>query len=168
MDADRFAGMRFGHSFTIGMSFGVTSAVITTLGLMVGLHSGTHSRLAVLGGILTIAIADAFSDAMGIHMSEESEGVHAQREIWISTASTFIFKLVFGLSFAIPVILLDLSWAVIANVIWGLSLICALSYKFARGRGESFLKVAGEHLLVAIVVILTAHLIGDAIAATFA
>ena len=34
-----------------GMAFGLTSAVITTLGLMVGLHSGTHSRLVVLGGI---------------------------------------------------------------------------------------------------------------------
>ena len=31
-----------------GITFGLTSAVITTLGLMVGLHSGTHSRVVVL------------------------------------------------------------------------------------------------------------------------
>jgi len=31
--------------------------------LMVGLHSGTRSRTVVIGGILTIAIADAMSDA---------------------------------------------------------------------------------------------------------
>ena len=55
------------------MSFGLTSGIITTLGLIVGLHSGTHSKLAVIGGILTIAMADAFSDALGIHVSEESE-----------------------------------------------------------------------------------------------
>ena len=48
-----------------GISFGLTSAVITTLGLMVGLNSGTHSQIVVLGGIITIAIADAFSDALG-------------------------------------------------------------------------------------------------------
>jgi len=58
-------------SLRTGISFGLTSAVITTLGLMVGLHSGTGSRLVVLGGILTIAIADAFSDALGIHISEK-------------------------------------------------------------------------------------------------
>ena len=46
-------------SFKTGLSFGLTSGVITTLGLMVGLHSGTHSRTVVIDGILTIAIADA-------------------------------------------------------------------------------------------------------------
>ncbi|MBW2265656.1 MAG: hypothetical protein JRF28_05735, partial [Deltaproteobacteria bacterium] len=54
------------HALKTGLSFGLTSGTITTLGLMVGLHSGTHSKLVVLGGILTIAIADAFSDALGI------------------------------------------------------------------------------------------------------
>jgi len=61
----------FKHPFKIGFSFGLTSGVITALGLMVGLNAGTHSRLAVIGGILTLAIADSFSDALGIHFSEE-------------------------------------------------------------------------------------------------
>ena len=64
------------HSLEVGLSFGITSGIITTLGLMVGLHSGTHSKVTVIGGILTIAIADSFSDALGIHISEESEGIH--------------------------------------------------------------------------------------------
>ncbi|HIE31931.1 MAG TPA: hypothetical protein EYP67_06070, partial [Methanosarcinales archaeon] len=64
------------HSLKTGFSFGLTSGIITTLGLMVGLHSGTHSELVIIGGILTIAIADAFSDALGIHVSEESESKH--------------------------------------------------------------------------------------------
>lgn len=56
-------------SWKTGISFGLTSGVITTLGLMAGLYSGTHSRAIVIGGILTIAIADAMSDALGIHVS---------------------------------------------------------------------------------------------------
>ena len=51
------------HSLKVGISFGMTSGIITTLGLMVGLHSGTNSKLAVIGGLFTIAIADAFPDA---------------------------------------------------------------------------------------------------------
>ena len=43
-----------------GVSFGLTSGIITTLGMMVGLNFSTGSKLVVLGGILTIAIADAF------------------------------------------------------------------------------------------------------------
>ena len=66
-------------SLRTGISFGLTSAVITTLGLMVGLHSGTHSKLVVLAGILTIAIADAFSDALGIHVSKEAENIQSSK-----------------------------------------------------------------------------------------
>ena len=39
-------------SLRTGISFGLTSAVITTLGLMVGLHSGTDPKIVVLTGIL--------------------------------------------------------------------------------------------------------------------
>ena len=89
------------HSIKVGFSFGITSGIITTLGLMVGLYSGTGSKLVVIGGILMIAIADAFSDALGIHVSEESEGKHSQKEIWESTLSTFLFKFIFASIFII-------------------------------------------------------------------
>jgi len=39
------------HSLKTGLSFGLTSGIITTIGLMVGLNSGTHSKLVVIGGI---------------------------------------------------------------------------------------------------------------------
>ena len=55
-----------------GLFFGATSGVITTIGLIVGLNSGTQSITAVLGGILVIAVADAMSDALGIHLAEEA------------------------------------------------------------------------------------------------
>jgi len=54
----------------VGLSFGLTSAIITTLSLIVGLIPGTESKIVVIGGILTIVIADAFSDALGINLSE--------------------------------------------------------------------------------------------------
>jgi hypothetical protein len=77
-------------SFKSGLSFGLTSGVMTTLGLMVGLYSGTHSRAVVVGGILTIAIADAMSDALGIHIAEESKNNGVVAEIWESTIATFV------------------------------------------------------------------------------
>ena len=155
------------HSVEVGFSFGVTSGIITTLGLMVGLNSGTHSRLAVIGGILTIAIADAFSDALGIHISEESEGKHTQEEIWLSTLSTFAAKFVVTVMFLAPVLLLDLTHAIAASIAFGLSMLCVLSYWLARREGSRPLAVMGEHLLVAALVIVAAHLVGGWIASVF-
>ena len=82
------------HSLKTGLCFGLTSGVITTLGLMVDLHSFSGSKLVIIGGIFTIAIADAFSDALGLHVSEEAEDIHSDREIWESTISTFFSKFV--------------------------------------------------------------------------
>lgn len=144
----------------IGLNFGLTSGVITTLGLMVGLNSGTHLKLAVIAGILTIAVADAFSDALGIHLSRESENNSSPKEIWAATISTFLFKLIFASSFAIPIICFDLRTAVIIGIIWGMVLIILASYFIAKGTNQRPLNVIGEHLSISILVIIIANYLG--------
>jgi len=151
-------------SLRTGISFGLTSAVITTLGLMVGLHSGTGSKMVVLGGVFTIAIADAFSDALGIHVSEESENVHTPRQIWGATIATLMAKFIFALTFTIPVIFLPLLMAIIVSLVWGLSILTVLSYFMAKAQGERPWKIIGEHVLIAIVVIAITHWVGDWVA----
>lgn len=147
-----------------GFSFGLTSGIITTLGLIVGLHSSTHSTLVIISGILVIAIADALSDALGIHVSEEAENQHTTREIWQSTAATFLTKLIFASLFIIPFLLLSLSAAIIISVIWGLVLIVVFSFYLARQQKIKPYRVVGEHLLIAILVIIITHYIGDWVA----
>ncbi|MBU4194784.1 MAG: hypothetical protein KKE79_05010 [Actinobacteria bacterium] len=154
----------FSDSFRTGASFGLTSGIITTLGLMVGLESGTSSKVAVLGGILTIAIADAFADALGIHVSEESENTHTAKEIWESTIVTFVAKFVFASIFILPVLLLDLRTAVIVSVALGLSILAVASYYMARRQGTKPWKVIGEHLLIAATVIVITHYVGVLVA----
>jgi VIT1/CCC1 family predicted Fe2+/Mn2+ transporter len=149
------------HSIKTGLSFGLTSATITTLGLMVGLHAGTNSKLVVIGGILIIAIADAFSDALGIHVSEESENKHTTLEIWEATIATFLAKFIFASTFIIPLLLFSLSTAIVVSVLYGLSLLCLFSFYMAKGQGDKPLKVVAEHLVIAVVVIIITHYVGD-------
>lgn len=155
------------HSLKVGLSFGLTSGIITTLGLMVGLHSGTHSKLAVIGGILTIAIADAFSDALGIHISEETESKHTEKEIWEATISTFLSKFLFALVFVVPVLVFQLETAILVSVIFGLSILCILSFNIAKEQGTKPWKVITEHSIVAIVVIVMTHYLGEWVSLTF-
>jgi len=150
-----------------GLCFGLTSAIITTLGLIVGLHSFSGSKLVIIGGILTIAIADAFSDALGIHVSEEAERAHNEREIWESTLITFFAKFLFALTFVIPVLLLEFSTAIWVDVAWGLFLLSTLSYVIAKDQNAKILKTVAEHLVIALIVIVVTHYIGDWIAEAF-
>jgi len=125
-------------SLKTGFSFGLTSGIITTLGLIVGLHAGTHSKIAVVGGILTIAIADAFSDALGIHVSQESQNRHSSRPIWEATVATFLSKFVFALTFIAPILFFELAKAILISVVWGLSVLSIFSYgKFAEAERKS-------------------------------
>jgi VIT1/CCC1 family predicted Fe2+/Mn2+ transporter len=156
------------ESLKTGFNFGLTSGIITTLGLMVGLEAGTHSTLAVIGGILTIAIADSFSDALGIHISEESKNRHTGKEIWEATVSTFFSKFIFAMVFIVPVLLFELYTAVIVSVVWGLLAISVLSFVMAKKQNEAAWKVVGEHLAIAITVIIVTHYAGEWIALTFA
>jgi len=151
-------------SWKKGFSFGLTSGIITTLGMIVGLHSSTHSRIVVIGGILAIAVADAFSDALGIHVSEEAEHKHSAREIWESTVSTFLAKFFFACTFIVPVLLLELQTAIIASVAYGLLLITLFSAWMAKEQGQSLARVIGEHLSIAAAVIIITHYVGDFIA----
>ncbi len=148
------------HSLKTGLSFGLTSAIITTLGLMVGIYSGTRSRIAVIGSILIIAIADAFSDSLGIHISEESENKHTPQEIWESTLYTFLSKFVFGISFIVPVIIFELQLAIIVSGIWGLLLLGLFSFYIAKSEGTPTWKVISEHIFVALIVIFSTHSVG--------
>jgi len=146
-----------------GVGFGLTSGVITTLGVIIGLHSGTHSKLAVEVGIIILAIADAFSDAMGIHVSEEAESEHTTKELWETSFFTFISKLLFTLTFIIPVEFLEFSTAILASIFWGLFLITVFSFYMARSQKQNPYKVIFEHVFIAALVILLAHYVGDVI-----
>ena len=155
------------HSLKVGASFGTASGVITTLGLMVGLHSGTNSKLAVIGGLITIAIADSFSDALGIHIAEEAEDEHTTKQVWAATISTFLAKFIFALTFLVPVLMFDLSTAILVSVAWGLSVVTALSYVIAREQKVSPWKAIFEHLVIAILVVAITHYVGDWVALKF-
>ena len=149
------------QSFKTGLSFGLTSGVITTLGLIVGLHSGTHSKMVIISGILVIAVADALSDALGIHVSEESEKEHNQKQIRESTVSTFLSKLIIALTFIIPISFFSLSISIIVSVFWGLLLIGLFSFYIAKQKQQKPYKIVLEHLIIVILVIVITHYIGD-------
>lgn len=147
-------------SLKTGFGFGLTTGTITTLGLMVGLHSGTHSKLVVVGGILTIALADAFSDSLGIHISQEFKN-KSSRQVWEASLSTFATKLFFASLFILPVVLLDLSLAIVLSLILGFLLLAIFSFLIGKERKTNPWKLVAEHLGIAFLVVLVSHLLGD-------
>ncbi len=145
-----------------GLGFGIPSGIITTLGVIVGLDSASHSKLVVLTGILSIALADSFSDALGIHISEES-ALASKKALWQSSLTTFLTKLIVALSFVLPVIFLSLKTAVVVSAVWGAILLTVFSYYIAKKRNSSPWKAISEHLLIAIIVVIATFYLGKSL-----
>ena len=116
---------------------------------------------------MTIAVADALSDALGIHVSEEAENIHSSREIWTATVSTFVAKFLMAMTFLVPVVLLNLTSAVVVCVAWGATVLALLSVHLARRRGARVWPVVAEHLGVGALVVVAAHELGRFVLAAF-
>lgn len=160
---------KYSHQIITGASFGLTTAVITSLGMLVGMYSATSSKLAVIAGIVIMAIADGLSDAVSLHTVEEAEvekgeNKHTQKEIWLTTFIAFFAVCGFTLTFAVPVWFLSLKAAIFADIVWGMLLLTILNLLIARIKKEKPIKLIVEHVLLAVFVIIISYFAGTLLA----
>ncbi|MBS3159184.1 hypothetical protein J4436_00160 [Candidatus Woesearchaeota archaeon] len=143
-----------------GVGFGIGSGIVTTLGLMIGLAVSTSQKDIVINGVLIIAILDALSDSFGMHISQESNKIIKERDVWRSTFSTFVFKFIVAISFLLPVIFFSLNVALIVSIIWGVLLLSFFSIYMANIRDVSVKAVVFEHLFLLLLVVFVTFFIG--------
>jgi len=143
-----------------GISFGVMDAVVTVLGVMIGL-SVTNNKLVLLIGILTAGVADSFANAAGMHVSQETELHHGKREVFKSTIYCFFATLITVSILSMPVALFPLTYSIYISIVIGLLLLVSLGY-FVSKVNNKFkpCKLAVEYLIIGISVSAVCYVIG--------
>jgi vacuolar iron transporter family protein len=141
-------------------SFGATSAIITSLGLITGLRTFTSPKLSIIGGLFIIAIADNIADSLGIHIYQEAECLKT-REVWLSTFTNFMTRLLVTFSFAFLVLFFSLPMAVVVSIIWGMALLSLLSYSISKREGKNPYLAILEHIVIATLVIVISNYAGN-------
>ena len=155
------------HSIKTGLSFTLGSGIITSLATIVGLYSSTHSKLAIVGGLLAIAIGDSLSDALGIHFSEEAEAKHTPKEIWQATFSTAFFKFFFASIFLIPILIFNFPLAIYACLFLGFFILFVFSFYLAKAQKLKPKNVIFEHLFFASIAVFFCYFLGNLISKVF-
>ena len=152
--------------FVQGSYFGIISGTITTIGLIMGLSAGTSSKLAIIVGILTIAISDTLSEAFGMYMSKKVVNTANNSKGPIITASGVVFaKFLISVSFLIPILMNN-------NIIKGRNIsiayafiiIIAASSYLTKLRKEPLVQNVVKYIFITIIVISLTHYSGRAIA----
>lgn len=141
------------------ISFGSTSGIITNISLVIGLGSGNVSKLAIIGSLLVIGIADNISDSLGIHMYKESEAA-GLKESLVSTIGNFLSRVLICFSFIAIIVFFPMNHAIIITLIWGLVLLAGLSYLIARNNLDRPLLEILKHIVVAVIVIAASRYVG--------
>jgi len=144
----------------------MTSGVLTTLGIMIGLYSSTHSAFVAAISILFIAVGDGIADAVSVHVSTEFENHYSTKQIWEATLVTFFSKFILTLTFIIPFAiahygLMTVQNAVIADIVWGVILVVGFNYYVTKLEKVKPYKVIIEHLAIMALVIVATYLLGQ-------
>jgi vacuolar iron transporter family protein len=148
-------------------SFGITSAIVTSLALMLGLDTLHNAKSSIIGALLIIAIADNISDSLGIHVYKESLTPESKADPWIFTITNFLTRLGVVMFFIALVLTLPLNISSVVAVVFGLTLLSVMSYYIGVQQKINPAKSVAEHLVIAIVVIIASHFLGQLIGSWF-
>jgi VIT1/CCC1 family predicted Fe2+/Mn2+ transporter len=141
-------------------SFGGTSAIVTSMGLVIGLGAAKAETSTIVSGLLIVGLADNMTDSLSIHMYQEAEKLEG-RAAFRTILTNFVARVLVAVSFAIIVLALPESYAGIVALAWGVLLLTGISYILARARGVSPVPEVSKHLGVAVLVIAASRLIGS-------
>jgi VIT1/CCC1 family predicted Fe2+/Mn2+ transporter len=141
------------------LSFGGPAAIVTGMGLIVGLDAATAAKSTVVTSLLIIGIADNLTDSLSVHIYQESERL-AERDAFRTTVANFFARLFVCISFIVIILLLPASTAIPMSMIWGFVLLLLLSCLLARIRGVGVVSEILKHSAVALAVIALSRAIG--------
>jgi vacuolar iron transporter family protein len=146
-------------------SFGATSAVTSSLALMIGLSQLDVSKVGLIGALLVIALADNIADTLGMHIYSESKSKAQTKKL--NSATNYITRLCITLLLISFVAFLPFPYALAASVIVGLLVIALLSYFIAKEQGLDARRTVAEHLAVTVLVLIVSQLVGSSIRGMF-
>jgi adenylate cyclase class IV/VIT1/CCC1 family predicted Fe2+/Mn2+ transporter len=158
----RKALIRF-HDRMGELTFGVTSGILTTAGVLMGVHSASASRLAIMASLVSVAMADSWSDAFGMFNSKMSERGVTRASALRFAGATLVAKMTVPLLFVVPVATLPLPRAINVCLAIGAILLSLLSAEQALVSQKPVARLVCRNLVLALFIINVSRLAGKAI-----
>ena len=141
------------------MSFGAVSAIVTSVGVIIGFGAAGLSKPTIIAGLLIVGLADNLSDSLSIHIYQESEKLE-EHSAFRSTLGNFVTRFVISMSFVILVLALSSRNTMFMSLAWGVSLLIGLTWLVANSRGANVTAEILKHLTAATVVVAVSHGVG--------
>lgn len=138
--------------------FGVTSAVLTSIAIIISLSNTVDAKMSIIIALLIVAIADNVSDSFGIHIHEECK-CEKRSNVIRTTIENFSSRLLISLIFVIIVIMAPIKIAIFLSIILAIFIIIILSYYISKNQKINPYKTIIHHLLITVVIIIAGFLL---------
>jgi VIT1/CCC1 family predicted Fe2+/Mn2+ transporter len=144
---------------TSRISYGGTAAVVTSTALISGLSAAQATKPVIVSALLIAALADNLTDALSIHIFQESERLD-EKDAFSGTITNFVTRLLLCMSFVLLVGIFPFAHVARVAIFWGVLLLGILTYLVARERKVPPMPEVLKHTLVAAVVIAVSMVLG--------
>ena len=146
------------------VSFGATSAIVTSMGVIIGFGAGAISKSPIIAGLLIVGLADNLTDSLSIHIYQESERLE-QRAAFRAAIGNFATRLIISLTFVALVFSFSSTNMLLACLAWGALLLTSLTWLVAKNRNANVATELLKHLTVAAAVVAASFSTGNLISA---
>ena len=146
-----------------GIYYGVISATMTVIGLIIGLSTGTDSKSTILLGIISLIFADTLADAFGIYMANK---VNKNDDISPVKQGLYVVlsKGSVGLSFLLIYYLIhNMYICQIVSIIWSYIIIIVSCYHLAETNKEDKIKTISKYTIITTIIVIITALISKCI-----
>lgn len=134
------------------VSFGAASAIVTSMGMIVGFGAASVARPTIIAALLIVGLADNVTDSLSIHIYQESENLE-QQAAFRATMGNLATRFIISLSFVVLVLIFLGGTMILVCLIWGVLLLATLTWFVAKNRNANAVTEVFKHLAVAAVVI---------------
>jgi len=140
----------------------MTSAIISGIAAVGALFANPQAKSLVIPSLLIFAIADNIADSFGMHMYQDAE-LLKDEQVWVGTIFNYCARLIISLIFIGILLLFSPILASILCIVVGLILLTLISYLIAQRRKSNPWLMIGEHVGLALVVLVLSTVVGSLI-----
>ena len=143
------------------LSFGITSGIMTSMGILVGMTSANSGKFSIIAAISVIGAADSLSDSFGIYLSKLAERGCSKKKAIRSAVSTLVGKAGFALTLILVILFFPPDISLEIGICWGLLLLTLFNTELAIVSQESVPKALFQNISLAIAIILISYVVGN-------
>lgn len=143
-----------------GATFGIMEGIVMMLGVLIGMSVTGNKSIAILG-VVTAGIADAFANSSAFYVSEESEGIHTNKEVLKATLWCFIGTVFSVVVLIVPLLVFELPLAIYVAFFGSIFLLSLLGYFVAKAQKFNVFNLILKYILVGLLVSLATYFVGE-------